>query len=886
VYCLEKKLHYQGGAAVRGKIYLLTALIPAAFIFSGCNIIGDAADEMLVHGSPAAVFMPADGAIDIYPHENISITFSEQMERSGWTLNIDGIDYTTGIWSGNKLTIDHEDFIWGSIVDVYLYGFYAESDGSPYSGPVFFSFKIRGDLPTAEYSPVEGSEFVPVDSDIVIVFSEPMNPDSGWSLTADGITYTASSSEAKWNSEADEDFGSSGREAGTVMTVDPAGLFTRAEVVTVVLSGFRAALDSAGLQGAGQFSFTVTPDDEVLTVSVSPGDGAVKVPVDADIKITFSEPMNPGSGWSLTADGLTYNAGSPSNEVQWNTDFTVLTVKPPYTFARPSPVTVALYDFKAEADDASLRGNTVTSFTTRGMPTAVITPADNSQGVLPTESIKISFSEPMDAAGWIVLRKDIFNSGEFYITGYTDSCVNEISWKCDNSSDPDCQNDELIITPSGLFTRDTRSEISLAKFKSPADLQELTGVTEAGFYITDENMPTVSTTPDNNSYGAAVNEPAALRFSEEMDMSNNWMVVLTEKNSDGTIYARTEYDKNSADASWSEGGTKLTVLPPGYFRRGGSAELSLSSFRAAVDNAELPVEPITSRFFVSSVLPLVSQYEPYNGQQNVSDKALIVLRFSEKMNVAGWTVTVGVKGVNYNYTAGTWNTDHTVLTIDPATENAINSSISVQLSGFTAALDGWPLEGLKQIGYQTWYLADIKIRFVEIEYTGRWGEDTMELYWHFQMNGGTDATLTRLAQDDQKNFSQNSVATCGSSNVTCNTLTYYNLQRTQGNYITFKIAKVADDDYPASDDLFAENESLLFKYDAAIERFKCLSNGVSPYDDDKTGVYTVRTLTGEPPDTGWWIFENDGVPRNYTLRLKCDNEGILMATFEITVTPH
>lgn len=82
--------------------------------------------------------------------------------------------------------------------------------------------------PTASFSPYDLEDEVPVDSNITITFSEPMNA-TGWSVNVNGLVYNDSSDRISWNED--------------ILTIDPIPNFPQGETVNVILSNFKAQVD-------------------------------------------------------------------------------------------------------------------------------------------------------------------------------------------------------------------------------------------------------------------------------------------------------------------------------------------------------------------------------------------------------------------------------------------------------------------------------------------------------------------------------------------------------------------------------------------------------------------------------------------------------------------
>ena len=154
-------------------------------------------------------------------------------------------------------------------------------------------------------SPLNGATSVPINTDVVITFSEPMNPAS---LTTTTITLTPTSGGAAVAATVTPGAGN------TTATLNPTGdlLYNTSYTVTVTTGVEDAAGNNLAAQSTSTFT-TVLDTTAPTVTSTSPLANATGVAPNANITVTFSEAMNVstvnGTNFTVTR---TSGAGSPA----------------------------------------------------------------------------------------------------------------------------------------------------------------------------------------------------------------------------------------------------------------------------------------------------------------------------------------------------------------------------------------------------------------------------------------------------------------------------------------------------------------------------------------------------------------------------------------------
>jgi hypothetical protein len=180
-------------------------------------------------------------------------------------------------------------------------------------------------------TPAEGAQNVASASTFVVEFSEPMKPGQGTvRLTPGDVELRAST--GQWDTA---------RRSVTLRPAQPLPVST--EVSATVGTDFADAAGNA-LAAPFTFRFTVRDDQAPRVVSASPAEGASQVPLDdAELILTFSEPMDTSVGTLVPGGGLSLGAA------EWAGN----TLKAPLSgLAHDGTYTVELQGFKDAAGNA------------------------------------------------------------------------------------------------------------------------------------------------------------------------------------------------------------------------------------------------------------------------------------------------------------------------------------------------------------------------------------------------------------------------------------------------------------------------------------------------------------------------------------------------------
>jgi len=281
-------------------------------------------------------------------------------------------------------------------------------------------------------SPQPGSTDVAEDSNLVITFGEDVVAGTGdiviRKLSGGSAFETIPVTDARVSI------------VGKVATINPTGLFASntAYYVEVAAGAFKDAADNAfaGIAGSSTWAFTseITDFAPPLVSTFSPANGATTAAINANLIVTFDEPVVKGAGNIVVkklADGSAFET-IPVSDSRASVSGSAATINPTGTFASGTPyyVEIAAGAFKDASANAfaGITGSSTWRFKTvpgssPGCPTddytACVIDAD---GAGPIPAVATKCNNSLDGGGWSLI-------------GYIDA-TNNATWDASTTLDP------------------------------------------------------------------------------------------------------------------------------------------------------------------------------------------------------------------------------------------------------------------------------------------------------------------------------------------------------------------------------------------------------------------------------------------------------------------
>ena len=351
-------------------------------------------------------------------------------------------------------------------------------------------------------SPSNGLKQVPINAQLVVSFSEPVNAESlaGVTLSANGSTVGLSTVLSGGNQ---------------LLTLTPVAGLLPNTAYTLTVNG---ATDLAGNAMAAPFTSTFTTSGTVdltpLTiVSVSPASGTAGVPLNAQVRIGFSKGVNVVSlaGGNLVLYPSSVGSSYPVTGT--------LTVSPDGTSVTFTPTAALLAETQygvyvsgvVDLEGQPLTGSSTSYFTTGGSsqgsgPVVVgVSPGDKTVGVPVNAVVAVGLNEAVSAVSVGQSAIAVTTSGGQAVAGVV--------------TQPSATT--LLFTPSGSLAVSTSYTVTAGGFTDLAG-NAATAFT-SGFTTSSSSTPVktgptvLSVTPPSGSTNVAVTTPVVVTFSQPVD---------------------------------------------------------------------------------------------------------------------------------------------------------------------------------------------------------------------------------------------------------------------------------------------------------------------------------------------------------------------------------
>jgi len=497
-----------GATLVNGTVY--TVAIPA-------DAVTDAAGNPMAAYSfsfttiPAVVptvvsTNPANGATNIPPPSTITVTFNEDVVAGTSTLIYDQTDTVlTATFAGNVMTLTPpaaKPFVANKIYSIYISADAVKNAAGNGMAATYSFFFITTDTttPTVTSTTPSGIYVSPTTASFTVNFNESIVAGSAFNnITVNGQPLTATIS-------------------GTNGLVLSGAALVNGTTYTVSLPA-GAITDAAGNpMAAYSFSFTTIPAVLPTVVSTNPANGAINVPVNSALTVTFNENVVAGTG--MVYDNTDYRL---TTSFSGNT----MTITSPPTRPFTTGRTYTIYIQPNAVIDAAGYGMQSTysfKFTTQADTTAPVvvstTPTNGMTNVDPaTNSFYVNFSE------------NIILVGSYYsitINGQPlTPSINGTTLSLSGASLAAGQS-YTVSLPAGVVTDAVGNAMAAYSFSftttPPADT----------------TAPTVvSTNPVNKARGISTTGSINITFSENVSAASAFAGITLKKGKTATSFTKT-----------------------------------------------------------------------------------------------------------------------------------------------------------------------------------------------------------------------------------------------------------------------------------------------------------------------------------------------------------
>ncbi len=352
---------------------------------------------------------PAAGAVAVAPGATLVMTFDKPVRKgSGSIILIQGAaSQTIPVGSGAVTIDDHTVRIVppanlpsGGVVSVIMFaGVFTDASGNAFNGisdAATWRFTVADvDAPlVTNLLPASGAAGVSPVANLAITFNKPVRKGTGFVT----LTYGSTSQPIAVGSAAVTVTGS------TVLIDPPANFPSGARVNVQMASGVFTDLAGnpfAGIADALTWNFAVTDVNAPAVAALFPANGATAAPLDANLQITFTEPVRKGSGNITLFQGATPLQVIPVGSAGVTVAEGKVTINPgPFPSGVTLHVQMPAGAFRDLTDNpfAGITDANTWKFTTLDtIPPRLtgLSPADNAVRVNPGASLILRFTEPV-----------------------------------------------------------------------------------------------------------------------------------------------------------------------------------------------------------------------------------------------------------------------------------------------------------------------------------------------------------------------------------------------------------------------------------------------------------------------------------------------------------
>ncbi len=507
--------------------------------------------------------------------------------------------------------------------------------------------------PTATLAPAHEATGVPVGSNLVLTFSEPVAKAAGGAIT---LTYGTTSQRIELSAVALAT-------DGLTATIDPADFPHATQVGVSVPDG--AFTDAAGNAYAGttaaSWGFTTVADTQAPTAALSPGNGATNASISSNLVLTFSEPVTKASNATVTITYGTTEQAIKLNAVDLSADGLTATINPDdFPYAATVAVSVPNTAFTDLAGNAYAGTTAATwTFTTGAAPdtqapSASLSPLDGAGNVPVGANLVLTFSEPVGKGTGAILISH----------GATEQSinVNDVALSADGLTATVDPADFPYSTVVGISVPNTafidRSGNAYA------------GTTATGWRFTtgnapDTQAPTAALSPTNGATDVSVSSNLVLSFSEPVTKANGGTIAIAHGTTSQTI--------ELSAVGLSPDGLTATINPADFpYAATVAVSVPNAAFTDAAGNAYGGTTAATWSFATGAApdtqAPTVTTLSPQNGAVDVAISGNLVLTFSEPVVKSTGTILIsqGATSQSINVNDVALSPDGLTATVDPA----------------------------------------------------------------------------------------------------------------------------------------------------------------------------------------------------------------------------
>jgi hypothetical protein len=486
-----------------------------------------------------------------------------------------------------------------------------------------WAFTTRDDTPptVTVTNPTNNATGVAPSSPIKVTFSEAM--DASTIVAANFVLTKVTGTSAVVSGAVTYDA------ATHVATFTPSGL---AELTGYSMAVSGNVKDAAGnvMGGAYVFGFTTGDATAPTVVGVSPPNASTDIALNATVRVTFSEAMDPSSiNASTVSLKNTLTSAVITTTVVYDAATLRATVTPVGPLAGNTNYTVTISTGAKDAAGNPLGALVFTTFTTLNPDTTrptvmAVQPLNNATSVPVNSTVQVTFTEAMDPAtitGTTVTLRATSPSAAVPATVTYNPATNT-----------------ALLTPTASLAQGKNYTVTVTTGVTDLAGNALLTQFTSNFttFAPDAIAPTViGVVPTNNATGIATNATVQVTFSEAMDQATTTSANLILKNTaTSAVIAST--------LSYDVGTNKVTITPTGPLANGTNYTLNVTTGVKDLAGNAMAAQfnsAFTTVLVADNTAPTIVSRTPGNGATGISVGTNVSVIFSEPMQQATITTT-------------------------------------------------------------------------------------------------------------------------------------------------------------------------------------------------------------------------------------------------------
>ena len=501
----------------------------------------------------------------------------------------------------------------------------------------------------------------------VVTFSEPMDP-----TTINTSTFTLRVTSSGAAIAGTVTYNTTTR----VAEFRPTGGLPNPTNITATITTGAKDLAGNALAAAFSWNFTTADQTQPTVTATTPANGATSVSVNTLVTVTFSEAMD---ATTITASNLTMRATvsgtAVTGTVAYNTTTRTATFTPSAPLAQNINYTFTVSSAVKDAAGNTMAQNFVFAFTTGDTTAPTVTavvPAAGATGVALNSTVRVTFSEPMDATTITTTTISLRNTA-------TSALVTAVVTY-------DSPTNTAILTPGAPLSPNTNYTVTASTGAKDLSGNGLASNFTSSFTTLnpDNTAPTViAVSPLNGATNVPTSTTVQVTFSEAMDQATITSTTVSLKNTVTSAVV-------TATLAYDVGTNRVTLTPSGPLSNATGYTLTVLSGATGVKDlaGNALAATFTASFTTAAVTdvtaPTIVSRTPANAATNVATNTNVTITFSEAMdastiNSTNITIKPTAGGANLTATV-TCNSPCTTATLDPAADLLNNTNYTVTVT--------------------------------------------------------------------------------------------------------------------------------------------------------------------------------------------------------------